>query len=97
MRARFVVGLVLAVLALVTYNGTATASTYAHDCPAIADDLTTTSTTTSQCLAIADRLEAVQATDAGASGISHGDVMFLIGAVLGAGFLPPLVHLLFGR
>jgi hypothetical protein len=61
-RLRFVLVLALALVALGVWNSTrADAATYANDCPAIADDLTTSSTTTSQCLAITQRLEQLDA------------------------------------
>jgi hypothetical protein len=59
----FYVAAFLVFLALVCFQGTAGAATYAYDCPAIADDFQTGSTTTSQCLAIAARLESLDAAD----------------------------------
>jgi hypothetical protein len=67
MRWPFLFALCLSVLAFGVWNSVAGAATYVHDCPSIADDLTTTSTTTSQCLAIAERVEQLDA-DVVASG-----------------------------
>jgi hypothetical protein len=78
-RLRFVLVLALAVLAFGVWSSTrADAGTYANDCPAIADDLTTSSATTSQCLAITQRLEQLDAdVVASSSGSSSSGVVAL--------------------
>jgi hypothetical protein len=94
----FTLALYLALLAFFVFAATGNASTYTTTCPDASSFTAEAAVASAQaCAAIVERVEATQDTTAGSSGIAHGDVMLLVGAVLGAGFLPPLIHLLFGR
>jgi hypothetical protein len=73
------------------------AVTYATACPDPATLTAEQAVATAQaCLAIAERVEDVEATSAGGASLTHTDLMIVVGAILGAGFLPLFVVHVFG-
>lgn len=76
----------------------APSTAYTNQCPDPAATSTVDPAVATSCAAVAERVEDLESTTAASEAALHRDLMVLLGAVLGAGFLPPLlVHLFGGR
>ncbi|MBA3842202.1 MAG: hypothetical protein H0X39_06235 [Actinobacteria bacterium] len=94
-----VVAAVAALALFVLFVGidNAGASGYVQSCPSPSAYTDPAAVVAAQSCAVqAERLEQIETTSGGAATLTHTDLMVLVGAVLGAGFLPMLVQHIFG-